>query len=134
MEVLREKNIGPWSLRTLAAMLLARRDALSRRTPDTTRVAEQGQRKARAAVRRPYRFLRAFLLAVKGVDLYFSPGKARSGLKANGVDPARMVATGIPVPKEFLAREAGKKKELGLSRIFHVAAGGSKAWEHPACG
>src|SRR3989339_2130649 len=37
----------------------------------------------------------------KGVELYFSPGRiAEAGLKANGVDPARIVRTGIPGRKE----------------------------------
>lgn len=67
----------------------------------------------------------------KGVELYFSPGRtAEAGLKANGVDPARIVRTGIPVRKEFLRQEdaARKRKELGLApNLFTVLiSGGSK--------
>jgi processive 1,2-diacylglycerol beta-glucosyltransferase len=67
----------------------------------------------------------------RGVELYFSPGRiAEKGLKANGVDPARIISTGIPVRKEFIIQEDArqKRKELNLSpNLFTILLiGGSK--------
>lgn len=67
----------------------------------------------------------------RGVELYFSPGRAaEAGLRSNGVDPARIIRTGIPVRKEFLFQgdPAQKRRELGLApNLFTVLiSGGSK--------
>ena len=67
----------------------------------------------------------------RGVELYFSPGRsAETGLKANGVPADRIIASGIPVRKEFMFGEDArrKRKELGLAPgLFTVLlTGGSK--------
>ena len=122
LEVLRKKNLqAVVSTHALAAMLLAKRDhVLSGRT---------GKPVPLFAVLTDF-YAHSYWPS-KGVDLYFSPGKsAEAGLRANGVDPARIVAAGIPVRKEFLAREDSreKRKALGLQPdLFTVLlAGGSK--------
>ncbi|OGS07751.1 MAG: hypothetical protein A2270_04925 [Elusimicrobia bacterium RIFOXYA12_FULL_51_18] len=134
-EVLRKKNINAVvSTHALAAMLLAKGD----NNPRAGAAAAQSSGKCAA---RPFKAAPLFAVLTdfyahsywpsKGVELYFSPeGTAEAGLKANGVDQARIVTTGIPVRKEFLLQEDSrrKRKELGLQANLFTAliAGGSK--------
>lgn len=133
IEVLRKKNLqAVVSTHALAAMLLAKRDhAFAGALPKPG--AQAGGRVPRAVPL--FAVLTDFYAhsywPSKGVDLYFSPGlSAETGLKANGVDPARVITTGIPVRKEFLPRgdSRQKRKDLGLQPdLFTVLmAGGSK--------
>ena len=115
--MLRKKNLqAVVSTHALAAMLLAKRDKTLKPTP-------------LFAVLTDY-YAHSYWPS-KGVELYFTPGKtAETGLKANGVDPARIVTAGIPVRKEFLIQADTRqiRKELGLApNLFTVLiAGGSK--------
>ena len=117
LEVLRKKNLqAVVSTHALAAMLLAKRDKTLKPTP-------------LFAVLTDY-YAHSYWPS-KGVELYFTPGKtAETGLKANGVDTARIVTAGIPVRKEFLIQADTRqiRKELGLApNLFTVLiAGGSK--------
>ena len=117
MDVLRKKNIqAVVSTHALAAMLLAKRDKVLKPAPLFAVLTD---------------FYAHSYWPSKGVDLYFAPGKAaEAGLRSNGVDPDKIVTTGIPVRKEFLiqADARQKRKELGLApNLFTVLiAGGSK--------
>jgi len=116
--VLRKKNLqAVVSTHALAAMLLAGQDGA------------HGKAAPLFAVLTDY-YAHSYWPS-KGVELYFSTGKtAEAGLKANGVDPARIITTGIPVRKEFLLQgdPGQKRKDLGLNpNLFTVLiAGGSK--------
>lgn len=131
-EVLRKKNLNAVvSTHALAAMLLAKRDHAS-----GGMLLKPGTQTGRTPKTVPlFAVLTDFYAhsywPSKGVDLYFSPGRsAEAGLKANGVDPSKIITTGIPVRKEFLPRgdSRQKRKELGLQPdLFTVLlAGGSK--------
>jgi len=134
-DVLRKKNLQAMvSTHAFTTMLLTRQEEL---------LAEAVGRKGSAGTHARHAPAHVPLFAVltdfyahsywpaRGVDLYFSSGKtAESGLKANGVDAAGIINTGIPVRKEFLipADARQKRKEIGLApNLFTVLiAGGSK--------
>ncbi len=104
------------STHALAAMLLAKRDKVLKPAPLFAVLTD---------------FYAHSYWPSTGVERYFAPGKtAEAGLRSNGVDPDRIVLTGIPVRKEFLiqADARQKRKELGLApNLFTVLiAGGSK--------
>jgi len=116
-EALRKKDLkAVVSTHALAALLLAKSGKTARPSPLFAVLTD---------------FYAHSYWPAKGVDLYFSSGRtADAGLLANGVDPARIITTGIPVRKEFLLRGDArqKRKELGLAPdLFTVLiAGGSK--------
>ena len=132
IEVLRKKNLhAVVSTHALAAMLLAKRDHVSggMLLKPGTPAGRPGKAVPLFAVLTDF-YAHSYWPS-KGVDLYFSSGRgAEAGLRANGVDPARIITTGIPVRKEFLPRgdSRQKRKELGLQPdLFTVLlAGGSK--------
>ncbi|MBU2573692.1 MAG: hypothetical protein KKH28_06425 [Elusimicrobia bacterium] len=115
--VLHKKNIqAAVSTHALSAMLLAKNEKGLRNIPLFAVLTD---------------FYAHSYWPARGVELYFSPDRiAEAGLKANGVEQARIIRTGIPVRKEFLIQaDAGqKRKALGLApNLFTVLiSGGSK--------